>query len=161
VTGEPNKAGPDASSPVPWPPIVAGVLLLVGAVLTYVAPLPMPVDDTLMRGFGWGAIVASLILGVAAVMRFRAAGTPIPPNEPTRAIVGDGVYAFTRNPMYLGMVLLLFGIGLASASLWFPLAALVAILALTKLAIEREEAYLERKFGQQYRDYKARVRRWI
>jgi protein-S-isoprenylcysteine O-methyltransferase Ste14 len=158
-----TQAREEASSPRPWPPIVTGALLLAGAILTYLAPLslPAPLDNVLVRGFGWGVIVASFILGVAAVMRFRAAGTPIPVTEPTRMIVGDGVYAFTRNPIYLGMVMLLFGIGLASASLWFLLAAVVAIVALTKLAIEREEAYLERNFGQTYRDYKTRVRRWI
>ena len=153
----------DASSPLPWPPVVTAVLLVGGAVLTWLAPLPLPdaFGGGLVRGFGFGGIVAALVLGGTAMRGFLAAGTPIPPNRPTRAIVASGVYAFTRNPMYLGMALLLFGIGLAASSWWFVIAAAIAVIALTKLAIEREEAYLERKFGGEYLAYKARVRRWL
>jgi len=83
------------------------------------------------------------------------------PTKPSSALVTSGIYRWTRNPMYLGMSLILGGIGLAAGSLWFLIALPIAMIAVTKLAIEREERYLAQLFGQPYLDYKARVRRWL
>jgi protein-S-isoprenylcysteine O-methyltransferase Ste14 len=85
----------------------------------------------------------------------------VDPREPTTAIVTGGPYRFTRNPLYLSMTLVYAGItALANA---LPAALLLpAVLAFMRRGvIEREERYLERKFGDEYMDYKARVRRWI
>ncbi len=83
------------------------------------------------------------------------------PTKPSTALVTNGIYRWTRNPMYLGLSLILLGIGFATGSLWFLMGLPMAILAVTKLAIEREERYLAEKFGAAYLDYKSRVRRWI
>jgi protein-S-isoprenylcysteine O-methyltransferase Ste14 len=91
----------------------------------------------------------------------KRAGTNVDPREPTTAIVTGGPYRFTRNPLYLSMTLVYAGItALANA---LPAALLLpAVLAFMRRGvIEREERYLERKFGDEYMDYKARVRRWI
>ena len=72
-----------------------------------------------------------------------------------------GVYAYTRNPLYLGPTIGLIGVALVLDSLWFLVATPLSAFAITKLAIEREEEYLARKFGDAYLAYKARVRRWL
>ena len=150
----------DASSPFPWPPVIYGSAALVAWGLERVAPLPMALPEP-ARWAGWGVVAAGLLIAGAAELSFLRAGTATLPTSPTTAIVATGVYRFTRNPMYLAMTLALFGLGLALASPWFWLVAPAAVRLVTLVAIEREEAYLARKFGAAYLDYKARVRRWL
>ena len=84
----------------------------------------------------------------------------IPTNEPTNSLVFKGPFRFSRNPIYLSMVSLLLGVGIWTNSLWFiGLAALVVVLLFWGV-ISREERYLERMFGEEYLNYKRRVRRW-
>jgi protein-S-isoprenylcysteine O-methyltransferase Ste14 len=89
------------------------------------------------------------------------AGTATLPIHPTSAIVEDGIYRYSRNPMYLGMSIILAGLAPTMNNAWYWLALPFAIFAVTKLAIEREEAYLAREFAARYLPYKARVRRWF
>jgi protein-S-isoprenylcysteine O-methyltransferase Ste14 len=93
--------------------------------------------------------------------RFSAAGTNIPPTLPTTALVVTGPYRWSRNPLYLAMILVYVGLGIAALSLWALLLAVPLVLLLNYGVIIREEAYLERKFGADYRAYRERVRRWI
>jgi protein-S-isoprenylcysteine O-methyltransferase Ste14 len=96
-----------------------------------------------------------------SVRQLRAAGTPVPGNRPTTAIVRTGPYRFGRNPIYLAFSLLHLGIAIWIDSLWL-MASLVAAVALMALVvIPREERYLERRFGAEYLDYKASARRWL
>jgi len=115
----------------------------------------------LLRVMGGLVIVAAVVLVVLAERAFKRAGTPVRPTEPTQEIVTSGVYAYTRNPMYLSMTIALIGASLVADSLWFLVVVPPAVFAVTKLAIEREKHYLSRKFGESYRTYKARVRRWL
>jgi protein-S-isoprenylcysteine O-methyltransferase Ste14 len=106
-----------------------------------------------------------VVAGVALLASFNSAfarkGTAVEPWKPTTAIVTTGPYRLTRNPAYLGMALVYAGVALMSDALWV-LAPLPVVLALVdRGVIAREERYLERKFGQEYVDYKARVRRWV
>jgi protein-S-isoprenylcysteine O-methyltransferase Ste14 len=118
---------------------------------------PAPVESLL----GWGLLVAGVLLAVSAAYLFRRAGTTPNPAKPASALVIWGPYRFTRNPMYVGMTTLYFGAALLLNDPW-PLAFLPVVIALVqRRVIAREEAYLERKFGDAYRAYKARVRRWI
>ncbi len=110
-----------------------------------------------------GALFAAAAgaLFAGALGRFRRAGTPVEPWRPSSALVTDGVYRFTRNPIYLGMALLYAGLALGADSA-VALALLVPLLALVQAGIvAREERYLEGRFGDEYRRYKASVRRWI
>ena len=92
---------------------------------------------------------------------FAAAGTNVPPTLPTTALVVDGIYGRTRNPLYLGLTLVYLGLSVAAGSLW-AIGLVVPLLWVINVGVvKREERYLERKFGDAYRDYKARVRRWI
>lgn len=105
------------------------------------------------------APAVALLLG--ALRRFRAARTPPEPWKPTKAIVADGVYRVTRNPMYLGMLLtyLALAVALDSGLALLLAPALVALVGAGVIA--REERYLEARFGDEYRAYRARVRRWL
>jgi protein-S-isoprenylcysteine O-methyltransferase Ste14 len=143
------------------PPFVYIGMVLLGLALDRV--LPWSVDLTeIGRDVGGGLlIVAALAFLLAASGRFRKAGTELKPWKTTSAIVSEGVYAFTRNPMYLGMALFMAGLGLLFSSLSVILLLPVAIAVIQTQVIAREERYLEAKFGDEYRVYKSRVRRWI
>ena len=104
---------------------------------------------------------AGLALLVWAAMTFGRAGTDIPVNRPTSTIVEAGPYRFTRNPIYTGMFLGLIGFSIAFDSLWLLILLVPFYLVIRYGVVAREEAYLERKFGDVYRAYKTRVRRWL
>ncbi|MCZ0953382.1 MAG: isoprenylcysteine carboxylmethyltransferase family protein, partial [Rhodospirillaceae bacterium] len=103
----------------------------------------------------------ALIFAGWAVRTMRAGGASIPTGEPTDVIVQDGPYRYSRNPIYLAMVMSLVGTGVWANSLWFVGLAIVTGALLSWGAISREEAYLQRKFGDRYSAYKASVRRWM
>ena len=85
----------------------------------------------------------------------------MPTNQPTTAIVEAGPYRFSRNPIYLAMFVLMIGLAIGLDTLWL-LATLAAFVCVIRNGVvAREEAYLERKFGDTYRDYRSRVRRWL
>jgi len=110
-----------------------------------------------------GPIVTMGSLGLFfwAVYTMRSRGASIPTNDPTAVIVVRGPFRFSRNPIYLAMLLLQIGVGIWANSFWFfGLAALFVIL-LWRGVISREERYLENKFGAEYLSYKACVRRWL
>ena len=154
----------DASSNFIWPPTIYGGAFVLAALATWFVPLPA-IGPGVWRWIGAAAGVALIAAGAAVALAaehgFKRAGTAVLPTRPTTAIVSHGVYRYTRNPMYLGMSLVLAGIGLAANSWWFVIALPVAMVAVFKLAIAREERYLEQKFGAEYRAYKVRVRRWL
>ena len=89
------------------------------------------------------------------------AGTNVPSKLPTTTIVDTGPFRFTRNPIYVGMMLGLIGLAIAFNSLWLLMTLALFALIIRYGVITREEAYLERKFGDVYRRYRARVRRWL
>jgi protein-S-isoprenylcysteine O-methyltransferase Ste14 len=151
------------TSGVRFPPpfIAAGVFVVAYAVHRF-APLPLAGDPgAAQRIVGWGLVAVAVLLSASAVFLFRRAGTTPNPTRPTTALVVHGPYRFTRNPMYVGFAVLYVGVTLLVNSAWpfvfFP----IMITLLDRLVIGREEAYLEAKFGDAYRSYKARVRRWI
>ena len=142
------------------PPLVYLISLAAGTLLQLAAPLPF-FPRTLAAPLGAALLVAAIALFGYSVAVFRAAGTPVPARKPTTAIVRTGPYRFSRNPIYLAFSLLQLGIAIWVNSLWL-LATLVAAVALMHyVVIRREEQYLERRFGAQYVDYKASVRRWL
>lgn len=105
-------------------------------------------------------LIAGAVL-IYAARTLRKAGTPVPGNRPTTTIVRIGPYGFSRNPIYLAFTVFQAGLAAWVNSVWL-LATLVAAVALMHfVVIRREEQYLERKFGSEYLDYKASVRRWL
>jgi protein-S-isoprenylcysteine O-methyltransferase Ste14 len=137
--------------------------LIVGLVLDQVLPLPFafPVATLPRWAIGGGLIVLGAMLMAAGIRNFSHAETPVPSDQPVRALVTTGIHGWSRNPIYLGMFLLYAGIGLAAHSAWVLGLALPLVLTVRYGVVAREEAYLERHFGDAYRHYKARVRRWL
>ena len=160
---DPAPAPSGASSRFVWPPVIYGTATVTAALLTWFVPLSLlaPAGETVARFAGIVLVLGGILLVLGAVRLFRRAGTPVAPIEPTSALVSDGIYRWTRNPMYLGLSLILLGLAVATGSLWFLISLVLAVYGVTKLAIEKEEAYLAGKFGAAYLDYKSRVRRWM
>lgn len=142
------------------PPVLLVIHIGVAWLLGKFTVLPIIVSP-LIRNIGLGLAGVGFLLGLSALYAFTKARTTVNPHGSVRAIVSTGVYRFTRNPIYLGMVFMLVGFPLAFGNVWgIPLAA-VFIPLMNELVIEHEEAYLEKKFGEAYTGYKSRVRRWL
>ena len=117
--------------------------------------------STVARPLGCASIIAGAGLLGSFVRAFTRARTPLDPYTPSQALVTDGPYRLTRNPGYLGMALAYAGIAIASNAPWALVPLPAAIAVIDRGVIAREERYLERKFGEEYLDYRRRVRRWI
>jgi protein-S-isoprenylcysteine O-methyltransferase Ste14 len=145
------------------PPLLFLAALLIGIVLDRLLPLSFPVAgiDLAYWIIGGSLILIGLALAAAGIRNFSRAGTPFVSIKPTRALVTTGIHGWTRNPIYLGMFLIYGGIGAAAQSLWILILALPLAIAIRLGVVAREEAYLEQRFGDAYRVYKARVRRWL
>lgn len=106
-------------------------------------------------------VLAGVFLAGSAIATFRRAGTSPVPHRPTTTVVGTGPYRLSRNPIYVGFTLIYVGASLLANAVW-PLVLLPIVLAVMHFGVvRREEAYLERKFGDEYRAYRDRTRRWL
>jgi protein-S-isoprenylcysteine O-methyltransferase Ste14 len=149
-----------ANSGMLRPPFVYLFAIVAAVALDFMQPLRF-LPNELGALIGIPIVVAALVLFLWSVRRFKAAGTPVPGNRPTTAIVRSGPYRWSRNPIYLAFSVLQLGIACWLNSLWV-LGTLAAVFGLmTWVVIPREERYLERKFGAEYLEYKANVRRWL
>lgn len=142
------------------PPILTFIFIVVAYVAKWTIPIPFVVPS-ILRTLGFGLIVIGFLLGIAAISEFSKARTTVDPHGSVSSIVTSGIYRVTRNPIYLGFLLMLIGIPLNSGTYWGLILAPVYIYFMNTLVVEREEAYLERKFGETYSNYKSRVRRWL
>ena len=146
------------------PPGVPLIVVLLGMVLRRFWPLlpGLTLSPLVRYGLG-GAIVFGSILGLGyrAVRTMRRTGQDENPWKPSPSLIETGPYRITRNPMYLQLVLVCIGFSVLLANPWILVLTPPAALVLQELAIRPEEEYLERKFGEDYRAYKRRVRRWI
>jgi protein-S-isoprenylcysteine O-methyltransferase Ste14 len=154
-----GKDGAAVRFPPPFVPLIA--LGLGVAVHALVWPLRIPLAGAARYGIAAVLVALGVALGGSAIRLFVRSGQDPAPWESTPEVIATGIYRFTRNPMYLGMGLLQAGIGVALANGWVVLLVPVTWLVIYRIAIRHEEAYLERKFGSGYTDYKKAVRRWL
>jgi protein-S-isoprenylcysteine O-methyltransferase Ste14 len=145
------------------PPLVFLSGLLLGGVIQWFYPKQIfPAEYLIVsRIFGVLLIVFGLGLVLTAKAKMQKAETNIEPWKPTTAIIADGIYSLSRNPVYVAMVFIYLGLTLIFNSLWFLPFLILVLFAIHFGVILREEKYLEKKFGAQYSDYKREVRRWI
>jgi protein-S-isoprenylcysteine O-methyltransferase Ste14 len=155
------QQAPDSSNAVVRPPIALAVAFAAGLVLDWLYPLPFVPAQAPRRWLGGAIFALGFALAAWALATLRAAGTRVETVQPTTAIVTGGPYRFTRNPIYVGMFLGLIGLAVGFDSLWIVVALVPFYLVIRYGVVAREEAYLERKFGNVYRDYKSRVGRWF
>ncbi len=152
----------DADNPgvVAPPPLIYAGALAAGLLANALYPIRF-LPRGASRALGWPTVLIGLAVGLLGFREMKRAETNVDPYHPATAIVTEGPYRYTRNPIYVGMTLVHTGISARANAL--PAALLLpAVLALMRRGvIEREERYLERKFGEEYLDYKRRVRRWV
>lgn len=142
------------------PPLIFLCFLILGYLLNRYYPLAVlegPLSTIISAIF---FVYAGLTAGLAFFYMVKS-GTNVDVRKPTNAIVTVSVFSYTRNPMYISMVILLIAFSLLLNALWIALLIPLFMFVMQKGVIEREEAYLENKFGSEYLQYKNRVRRWI
>jgi protein-S-isoprenylcysteine O-methyltransferase Ste14 len=157
-----NEEAEDRAKVRVFPPGVPVATILVGVGLQRLRPIPISLPVPARYWLG-GLVVAAAILGLGlrAVVLFRRSGQNENPWKPTPEIVEAGPFRVTRNPMYLQMVLGCVGFSIILSNAWILTLTPICALVLQRFAILPEEAYLERKFGDAYLQYKRRVRRWL
>lgn len=155
-----GKAKSDSSGAIAPPPLIALALVALGVALGVLWPVEIiPAPWQYIAG---GAIIAASLLLVASAFRlFRRARTPVPTYRTPTALVTDGVYTLSRNPIYLSMMLLMTGLAVTLDNIWLLALAAIFQQIIRWGVIAREERYLEAKFGADYRAFKERTRRWI
>lgn len=154
----------DAAAVRVFPPGVPLLTILLGVGLDRVWPLELELGLHVPARYWVGgtiAVGALLGLGFFSVVLVRRTGQSENPWKPTTEIVSRGPFRFTRNPMYLQMVLGCVGFAILLSNMWILLLTPVCAWVLHRFAILPEEAYLERKFGEKYLSYKRKVRRWL
>jgi protein-S-isoprenylcysteine O-methyltransferase Ste14 len=143
------------------PPLLFLGSIGLGLVLHWIVALPFATGSTLRVVLGLGL----LALGVAAmawtIVWMRRTRQDPDPRTPSPELIVAGPFRFSRNPIYVGMALVQAGIGIALGDFWLLLLLVPTLWILTKGVIEKEEAYLERRFGDAYAGFRARVRRWL
>jgi len=144
---------------VPPPPIYVLALLL-GLVLDRKAHLPF-LPRGVARLLGWPLVGGGMALAAWFARTMRDADTTMHINKPVSRVVQDGPFRYSRNPGYLSLTMLYAGIAVLRNALWAILLLPLVVYVIEREVIEREERYLERTFGEEYLNYKKRVRRWV
>jgi protein-S-isoprenylcysteine O-methyltransferase Ste14 len=155
-----HNGTPDTAQVLILPPLVYGGAFVMGLLLHLMLPLHV-LPTPLARGIG---VVCVLVSGPLALMTLRAlsrAHTPVDPMKPTTALVTEGPFRYSRNPIYVALTLLYLGVALLVNALWILLLVVPVLVVIRYGVIAREEAYLTRKFGDAYHQYMAQVRRWL
>lgn len=142
------------------PPLIFLILILIGGGIDYLYPVGMGIAAS-YEVLGIALVLFGVAVAILVNGEFKRKGTAIEPWKPTHHIVTSGFYRWSRNPIYVGFCLFNIGIGISSNSLWIFISFIPAAILVYHVAIAREEAYLEEKFGEEYLAYKNKVRRWI
>lgn len=142
------------------PPLLYLAALLAVLLLRWIRPWPI-LPHSLVPWLAVGMVLAGLVIGIPGRIALRSAGTSLKPTQPTTAIVTRGSYRFTRNPLYVGLTCAFVGLALAFDTGWGFVVLVPLVATMHYGVVLREERYLERKFGDEYRQYRARVRRYL
>lgn len=145
------------------PPTFFAAAYFVAYLLHRVAPVAIlgPRSAPLRLSLGWALVIAGLSLMAWAGFTFARARTSVMPIRPARVLVRAGPYRWSRNPMYLGLTIAYVGGTLLMNSAWPMLLLPAVLISVSVLVIRREERYLHGAFGDEYREYTSRVRRWL
>ena len=153
----------DTAGVIAPPPLIALAAVVLGLALDWLLPaylLTLLLSLTERIVIGVVLIAAGGALALPAILAFRSADTHVEPWKPSRALVTTGIYAYVRNPMYVGLGLLVAGISIALASDWTLVMLVAAALLMHFGVVKREERYLAARFGEPYRRYMGTVPRY-
>jgi protein-S-isoprenylcysteine O-methyltransferase Ste14 len=144
------------------PPLVylAGILLGVAA-HRWLWPFRLEIGNAVRISLALVVAVMGITFNVLSFQRFRGTGQDVKPWTSTPEIIAEGIYHYTRNPMYVGLAFVQLGISIALGNLWIAALLLPVLYIVYVSAVRPEETYLERKFGDEYRTYRSSVRRWL
>ncbi len=143
------------------PPSVMFIALVAGYLIRLFAGGRLPLPHVFAEGFGGLLILSSIAIVMSAVSAFNEAGETLRPETPSDHLLAKGPYRFSRNPIYLAMMLFGAGFGIATSNVWIILTTAVAGVVIHVFAILPEERYLSERFGEEYEAYRRRVRRWV
>jgi len=142
------------------PPVLYGAALIAALVLHWFRPLPI-FSASVVRWLGIALVAVGLAVVIRVFRTMRAAGTNVDPRRPTTAIVTTGLFRFSRNPLYVGLTLMYLGLTLVFNTWWAIVLLVPLLMTMHRGVVQREERYLEQKFGEAYRQYRSRVRRYL
>ena len=142
------------------PPLIFLGFLALGFVLDTIWPIAVVANDV-QYPLGAIFVVVGVALLAIAIRQFRRAGTNVETPKPAIVLVTDGLYRLSRNPIYIAVSLIHAGIAISADNAWAMVGLIPVLIVLHYGVIRREERYLERKFGEEYRRYKRSVRRWL
>ena len=156
------KSSTDHPKVIVFPPIILGTTIALGSVLQWLWPIGLLATaiQTWRIPVGVAVILAGVLLAATGRRTLVRLGTNVSPLQPTTALATDGVFGWTRNPLYSGGMLVIFGIALVFALDLLLLLIVPSLLVLHFGVVKREEEYLERKFGDRYRIYRSNVARY-
>ncbi len=152
-----DKRGPGLKFP---PPLLVLAVIGIAWLADLARPLPL-VDGDALWLTGVAIIAVAVSIALAALAHFIMAKTKVEPWHPTTTVIQKGLFRYSRNPIYLSFCVATVGAGLVLNSWWIVVSVAVLKPLLERFVISREEAYLEKKFGEHYLDYKKQVRRWL
>jgi protein-S-isoprenylcysteine O-methyltransferase Ste14 len=155
---DPSSDTPGVIAP---PPLITFAALGIGFALEAVWPLATLPAPEVRHVLGIALALGAFAVPLDSFRRFRRAGTSVETRHATTALVTNGLYRFSRNPIYVSMGTGVAAVGIAAGSLWVTVMVVPLMVMLHYGVVRREERYLERKFGDDYRRYCARVRRWL
>lgn len=157
MTNKIDKNGPGVKFP---PPLIFIGLLLAGYGLHQISPIGLGIP-LWSKAIGSVLILSGMLSLLLLLITYLRRKTSIEPWKPTTCIITSGLYARSRNPIYASFCLVTIGIGFLLNSLGIIFSFLPSAALVYYIAIKKEEAYLEAKFGEQYLCYKRKVRRWL
>lgn len=145
-----------------FPPIILVTTVLLGCLLQWLSPCELlgGISQTWRAATGWIVLITGMSLAALGRRALMRLGTNVSPLRPTTALATEGIFRWTRNPLYSGGSLMMFGIALVFAIDWLFVLIPPSLLILHFGVVTREEDYLERKFGDRYRRYKLEVARY-
>ncbi len=155
-----NTTRSDTPGVIALPPLLYGVTLGVGFLMQWIAPRPILTSNA-RYWIGGAALALGLALAIWGRRAMDRAGTNVNPNYPTTAVVTSGAFSLSRNPLYVALNLVYVGLALLVNALWVLVLFVPLVVVMHFGVILREERYLAQKFGDPYRAYRARVRRYL
>lgn len=142
------------------PPLIFVIGMVIGYAIQHRFPASLEESEYLNLFGKFLITVGIFILGYALYLFFKAK-TEIEPWKPTSSIITTGLFAYSRNPIYAAFCITTVGLGLIFNNMWMLISFIPSAIFVYHLAIKKEERYLEQKFGDEYLEYKQKVRRWL
>ncbi|MCG8030248.1 MAG: isoprenylcysteine carboxylmethyltransferase family protein [Candidatus Thiodiazotropha taylori] len=155
-----NDRSEDHADVILPPPVIHIISIGLAGVIGYYFPMPLP-HWVMLQWIGAMLSVAAIAITLWGMREFHASRNPVAPIRPVNRLMVSGPYRFTRNPLYLSLILLQLGLALFFLNGWMAVLLLPVVIIVHVYVVAREEAYLLRRFGSDYQAYQERVRRWI